>query len=90
MVFPKQERWMGCHFLLQRIFPCLLHWQADSLPLSHQKSLFSELQKGHEFERAPVVGGGQGGLVCCSPRGCRESDITELKWKKNSYLNPDF
>ena len=33
---------MGCHFLLQGIFPtqgwnpCLLHWQAGSLPLSHQ------------------------------------------------------
>ena len=35
---------MGSHFLLQGIFPtqglnlCLLHWQADSLPLSHQGS----------------------------------------------------
>ena len=33
--------WRGCHFLLQGIFPtqgpnpCLLHWQADSLPLCH-------------------------------------------------------
>ena len=23
----------------------------------------------HEFEYAPGVGDGQGGLVCCSPRG---------------------
>ena len=36
---------MGCHFVLQGIFPnqgsnlCLLHWQADSLSLSHQGSL---------------------------------------------------
>ena len=35
---------VGCHFLLQRIFPTqglnlhLLHWQADSLLLSHQGS----------------------------------------------------
>ena len=35
---------MGCHFLLQGIFPTqglnpyLLHWQADSLPLSHPRS----------------------------------------------------
>ena len=34
---------MGCHFLLQGIFPTqgskphLLHWQAGSLPLSHQE-----------------------------------------------------
>ena len=40
---------MGCHFLLQGMFPtqglnsCLLHWQADSLLLSHQGSLAIEL-----------------------------------------------
>ena len=26
---------------------------------------------GHEFEQAPGVGDGQGGLMCCSPWGCR-------------------
>ena len=35
---------VGCHFLLQGILliqglnPCLLHWQVDSLSLSHQGS----------------------------------------------------
>jgi len=42
--FPGKNTGMGCHFLLQGIFPtqglnphlmCLLHWQVDSLPLSH-------------------------------------------------------
>ena len=32
---------------------------------------------GHEFEQAPGVGDGQGGLVCCSPWGRKESDTTE-------------
>ena len=32
---------------------------------------------GHEFEEAPGVGDGQGGLVCCSPWSCKESDRTE-------------
>ena len=32
---------------------------------------------GHEYEQAPEVGDGQGGLVCCSPWGHRESDTTE-------------
>ena len=32
---------------------------------------------GHEFEQALGVGDGQGGLVCCSPWGHRESDMTE-------------
>ena len=26
---------------------------------------------GHEFEQAPGVADGQGGLTCCRPRGCR-------------------
>ena len=38
---------------------------------------------GHEFEQAPGVGDRQGGLVCCSPWGCKKSDMTErLNWTK--------
>ena len=32
---------------------------------------------GHEFEQAPGVGDGQGGLVCCSPWDHKELDMTE-------------
>ena len=32
---------------------------------------------GHEFEQALGVGDGQGGLACCSPQGCKESNVTE-------------
>ena len=32
---------------------------------------------GHEFEQAPGVGDGQGGLVCCSSWACKESDMIE-------------
>ena len=32
---------------------------------------------GREFEQAPGVGDGQGGLACCSPWGYKESDTTE-------------
>ena len=32
---------------------------------------------GHEFEQAPWVSDGQGGLVCSSPWGCKKSDLTE-------------
>ena len=31
---------------------------------------------GHEFESTPV-GDRQGSLACCSPWGCKESDMTE-------------
>ena len=32
---------------------------------------------GHEFEEAPEYSEGQGGLMCCSSLGCKESDMTE-------------
>ena len=42
--FLGKDTGMGCHYLLQGIFPTqgsnlrLLHWQVDSLPLSHPAS----------------------------------------------------
>ena len=36
---------------------------------------------GHEFEHTPGIGDGEGSLSCCSPWGCKQSDVTErLKW----------
>ena len=32
---------------------------------------------GCEFEQALEVGDGQGSLVCSSPWGCKESDVTK-------------
>ena len=43
MGFLSKNTRVGCHYLLQGIFPTqgsdlgLLYWQADSLPLSHQE-----------------------------------------------------
>ena len=36
---------------------------------------------GHEFDKAPGVGDGQGGPVCCGPWCCKQLDTTErLNW----------
>ena len=41
---------------------------------------------GHEFEWTLGVGDGQGGLMCCSPWGCKESDTTErLNWTEVNW-----
>ena len=46
---PGKNTRAGCHFLLQGIFPTqgsnphllhFLHWQADSLPLTHLESIY--------------------------------------------------
>ena len=38
---------------------------------------------GHEFEQALGDSEEQGSLVCCSPRCCKELDVTERLNKKN-------
>ena len=41
---------------------------------------------GHEFEKAPGVGDGEGILECCNPWGPKESDTTELLNWTDWYL----
>ena len=42
---------------------------------------------GHEFEQAMEAGEGQGSLMCCSPWGCKQSDLTEqLNNNENAIL----
>ena len=42
---------------------------------------------GHEFEQAPGVGDRQGSLVCCSPWGLKESDMTEqMNWTEHIHV----
>ena len=58
--FPGKNTGMGCHALLQGIFPtqgsnprllCLLQWQVDSLPLSHPGSPCDRWQQAKNGQR---------------------------------------
>ena len=63
--FPCENTRVGCHFLLQGIFPTqgsnphLLHWQAGSLPLSHQEVLLLMMLPLSHFSHV---------LLCATPR----------------------
>ena len=48
------------------------------------------LLNGQESGKTPGVGDGQGGLVCCSSWGCKESDMTEWLTELNlmTILSP--
>ena len=42
---------------------------------------------GHEFEQVPGASDGQGSLVCCSPWGHKESDMTDwLNWTDEKHI----
>ena len=42
---------------------------------------------GRKFKQDPGVGNEQGSLVCCSPRGLKESDMTELLNNSNRRID---
>ena len=44
------------------------------------------ITNGREFEQALGDGDGQGSLTCCSPRGRKESDMTERLNNNKSTL----
>ena len=46
------------------------------------------LLDGHEFEQAPGDGEEQGSLVCCSPWGYKELDMTERLSDNNHHQLP--
>ena len=72
---PGENTEVGCHFLLQVIFPSqgsnphLLHWQTDSLPLNHQGSLRkvgdSVLMEDIRFQQIPLQSGRDLSFVDC-------------------------
>ena len=72
MGFPGTNTKMDSHSLLQGIFPtqglnlCLLHWQADSLPLkvkeeNEQAGFKLNIQKTNIMDLVPLVHGKQMG-----------------------------
>ena len=45
---------------------------------------------GHEFEKTPRDSEGQGNLVYCSPRGYKESDMTERLNNNNKVFQSPY
>ena len=62
--FSGKNTGVGCHFLLQGIFPtqgstpCLLRWQADSLPLSPWEAHLDLVDAKEQDYSLAVVGDG--------------------------------
>ena len=58
------------------------HWRQEEKVTTEDEMIgWHHRLYGHEFEQAPGVGDGQGSLACCSPWGCKDSDMTkQLNW----------
>ena len=64
-------------------------WRQEEKGMTEDEMLGWHHQlNGHEFEYTPAVGDGQGGLVCCSLWGHKESDMTEqVNWTEQVGLD---
>ena len=58
------------------------HWKQEEKGMTEDEMVaWHYWLDGHEFEQAPGVGEGQGGLACCSLWFCKESYTTKwLNW----------
>ena len=57
------------------IYLWLIHTIVWQKPTQYCKAIILQLK--FEFEQVVGDGEGQGSLACCSPWGCKESDMTE-------------
>ena len=68
-------------------------WRQDEKGTTENKLVgWHHWLKIHEFEQALGAGDGQGSLVCCSPWGSKESDMTEteLNWSYHLSICKDI
>ena len=66
---------------------CWERWREEKGTTEEEIVGWQHQLNGYEFELTPGVGNGQGGLACCSPWGCKESDMTEqLNWMNHNKL----
>ena len=94
--FPGNSIGVSCHFLLQGIFLTqgsslhLLHWQADSLPLSHW-ALTCYLLDKTESMISCLCGylGFPGSSVVKNPPS-NAGDVGKIPWKRKWPLTPVF
>ena len=59
-------------------------WKQEKKGMTGWDGWMHHWLNGHEFEQALGVGDGQGGLMCCSAWGCKESDTAE-RLKNNKW-----
>ena len=97
-MFRSSQAWLlftvtlWIHLFKKRIYcTCIQafqHWVHLYIFFKKENLQWPHRLDGHEFEQALGAGDGQGSLVCCSPWGCKESDITEqLNWTELTELS---
>ena len=94
--FPAKNTGVGCHFLLQGIFPTqglnphLLHWQVDSLPPCHLRSPLSAEEVTKQRNHVIIIYASKRYSGCCKEKGLwRDKSGNKEAWNFSSLLGED-
>ena len=73
------------NWLIRKDLDAWKDWRQEEKQMTQYEAVgWHHRLNGHEFEQAPGAGDGQRSLVCYSPWGRQESDLTEwLNWTAN-------
>ena len=92
--YPSENTGVGCHFLFQGTFLiqglnlCLLHWQVDSLPLSHlgNPNQWAPLNKNNlKYRRSHAQN-----ILCCIVSNREKVKSVTLVLKLQQIFSPEF
>ena len=75
-------------WLIEKVPDAGKNWRQEKGMTEDEMVRWHHWLEGHEFEQALGAGDGQGSLGCCSPWGCKESDMTE--WLNNGRLQAEW
>ena len=76
------------NWLLGKDYDAGKDWRQEEKGITEDEMVGWHHWLRQKFEQAPGVGDGQGSLECCSPWGCKESDMTEwLNWTELMKLS---
>ena len=82
------------NWLIEKDLDSRKDWRPDEKGMTEDEMVgWHHKLHGHEFEQAPGVGDGQGGLTCCDSWGRKEStqlsDWTELELNWSVYIRSE-
>ena len=86
LLWPADEK----NWLIEKDQNARKDWRQEEKGMTENEMIGWHHQiDGYQFQQAPGPGDGQGSLACCSPWGCKQSNMTEqlnCEWMRKSKV----
>ena len=87
--FAERRSWKPTLLAVYRVSRSVINWGQEEKRVAEDEMIgWHQQLNGCEFEQIPIDNEGQGSLVCCSPWGHKELDMTsQLNNNNNNHLS---